>query len=190
MALLGTLRAGGIVLLVSPLLIVGCVELNAYRPDAEVTESRYATIVNYSTTPIDPDRVDDLFIEVADILGTQLDPAVPLPRIVVTTPDRIASLYEPKGRRLPWDLQARALYFPDAGIVMIPYFDRSLLGHELAHYLTEHYATAPRSEWERIADGVEWKLAFGTRKATVRAPVLTPARRQQLLRPPRLTPPR
>jgi hypothetical protein len=28
--------------------------------------------------------------------------------------------------------------------------------------VTEHYLTAPRAEWERIARSVEWKLAFGT----------------------------
>ena len=152
----------GLALLVSPLLVAGCAGLNAYRSDAEVTRSRYTTIVNYSTVPVDPDRVDAVLLEVAEILAVRLDPDVPQPHIVVTTPTRIASLYEPTGVRFAWSPRALALYFPEARVVMIPYFDRSLLGHVLAPYVTEHYLTAPRAEWERIARSVEWKLMFGT----------------------------
>ncbi len=171
MALIRVRRASFLVFLVSPLLGVGCAGLNAYGPTAEVTQSHYTTIVNYSTAPVDPDRVDDLLGEVADILDVQLDPAVPPPRIVVTTPDRIAQLYEPHVARFAWDLRALALYFPGRRLVMIPYFDRELLGHELAHYLTEQYLAAPPSEWESIADTVEWKLAFGHRRGKNLHPV-------------------
>ena len=47
MALDRVLRAVrvGMALLVAPLLVVGCAGLNAYRSDAEVTRSRYTTIV-------------------------------------------------------------------------------------------------------------------------------------------------
>jgi hypothetical protein len=153
------------VLLVSSLLVVGCASLHAYRPEAQVTQSRYATIENYSTSPVDPDRVDAVLAEVAAILGVQLDSAVPQPRIVVTTPDRIARAYERAEPASVWVPQARALYFPGTRVVMIPYFERSLLGYVLAPYVTEHYLTAPRAEWERIARSVEWKLAFGTERA-------------------------
>ena len=122
----------GFVVLVSSLLVVGCASLHAYRPEAQVTQSRYATIENYSTSTIDPDRVDAVLAEVAEILGVQLDPAVPQPRIVVTTPDRIARVYEPAEPASVWVPQARALYFPGTRVVMIPYFERSLLGYVLA----------------------------------------------------------
>ena len=168
MALVRTLRTGSVALLVLPLLVVGCAGLNAYRPDAEITQSRYTTIVNYSTAPVDPDRVDTLLTEVAEILAVQLNPAVASPRIVVTTPDQIARLYDRDAPRFPSNLQARALYFPGAQVILIPYFDRSLLGRQFAHYLTEHYLTAPRSEWYQIARAVEWQLAFGTRGAAGR----------------------
>jgi hypothetical protein len=151
--------------LVSPLLVSGCGGMHAYRPDAEVIQSRYTTIVNYTTDPVDPDRVDAVLLEVADILGVQLDPAVPRPHIVLTTPPRIADVYEPAGTRFAWDPRAVALYYPGSRVAMIPYFDRSLLGHVLAAYVTEHYLTAPRSEWERIARSVEWKLTVGTKGA-------------------------
>ena len=114
MALVRILRAGRVALLILPLLVVGCAGLHAYRPDAEVTESRYTTIVNYSTTPVDPDRVDTLLAEVAEILDVQLDPAVALPRVVVTTPDQIARLYDRDAPRFAGNLRAQALYFPGA----------------------------------------------------------------------------
>jgi hypothetical protein len=108
MALVRTLRTGSVALLVLPLLVVGCAGLNAYRPDAEITQSRYTTIVNYSTAPVDPDRVDTLLTEVAEILAVQLNPAVASPRIVVTTPDQIARLYDRDAPRFAGNLQARA----------------------------------------------------------------------------------
>lgn len=43
---------------------------------------------------------------------------------------------------------------PHANRILIPHFDRTLLIHELAHYFTFHYLSAPRSQWEAIADRV------------------------------------
>jgi hypothetical protein len=171
MALVKVLHAVsvGMALLVSPLLVVGCAGLNAYRSEAELARSRYTTIANYSTVPVDPDQVDAVLLEVAEILAVRLDPAVPQPHIVVTTPTRIASVYEPAGTGSPWAPRAVALYLPETRVVMIPYFDRSLLGRVLAPYVTEHYLTAPRAEWEQIARSVEWKLTFGTGGAGVSA---------------------
>ncbi len=171
MPLVSALRASVLAPLVSLLPLAGCAGLNAYGPTAEVTQSRYTTIVNYSTERVDADRVDALLVEVAELLQVQLDPATPPPRIVVTTPDRIARLYEPGGTRFSGGLQALALYFPGRRLVMIPYFDRILLGHELAHYLTEQYVAAPLPEWEPIADRVEWRLAFGRGRGEKAAPV-------------------
>ena len=59
-------------------------------------------------------------------------------------------------------------YFPGANLVLVPRFDRPLLGHELAHYVTDHYLRdAPRSKWEWIASRVEHQLyAFKRPAAT------------------------
>jgi hypothetical protein len=175
MAPVRVLRAVSVALalLVSPLLVVGCGGLHAYRPEPEVIRSRYTTIVNYSTVPVDPDQVDAVLVEVAEVLAVQLDLAVPPPHIVVTTPTRIANLYEPDGGRSAWSPRALALYLPGARVAMIPYFDRSLLGYVLAPYVTEHYLTAPRADWEGIARSVEWKLTFARETNGARATALS-----------------
>ena len=41
---------------------------------------------------------------------------------------------------------------------------RAVLGHELAHYLTEYYLSVPRARWEPIALNVEWKLTLGAHR--------------------------
>lgn len=149
--------AGTLALVLVPLL-AGCASLNAYRRDADLLQGRFTTIENYGTEAVDPAQVDHLLLEVAEILGVTLDPAVPRPRIVVTSPGRIARLYSSASATFPGHPRAVALYFPRASLILVPYFDRTLLGHELAHYLTEHYLEAPRSRWEKIARDVEWKL--------------------------------
>jgi len=165
MALSPILKTVPLGLLALPLLI-GCASLDAYRPDAVRLASQYTTIENHATTPIDPEQVDQLLLDVAHILGVQLDPTVPKARIIVTPPDRIASLHRGGAATFPGHSHAIALYFPRASLVLIPYFDRTLLGHELAHYLTDHYLKdAPRAEWEHIAHRVERKLP------TVKRPV-------------------
>ena len=146
-----------LLLLAFPVL-AGCGSLNAYRSDSVLLQSRFTTIENYSTSEIDPGEVDRLLLQVAHILRVRLDPAVPRPRIVVTSPDRIDRLYSSTSVAFSGHARAAALYFPGANLVMIPYFDRTILGHELAHYITDHYLKAPRPEWEGIAHTVEWKL--------------------------------
>ena len=159
------LRPVGALAFLLPVL-VSCAELPAYRPDPVSVSSRLTIIDNFSTEAIDPEAVDALLIEVADILDVQLDPAVTPPRIVVTEPGRIAQLYDGStAARFPGDLHAMSLYYPGRALIRIPRFDRILLGHELAHYLTDYYLAVPRAEWEGIAQRVEWKLLFTTPRA-------------------------
>lgn len=155
-------RVGALIVLLEAL--VGCAELPSYRPTSVVTASRLTVIENFSTQAIDHEAVDQLLLEVADILDVRLDSAVPPPRIVVTEPGRIAELYDGAVTRWAEHLQAMALYFPGRRLVLIPYFDRTLLGHELAHYLTEYYLSVPRAQWEPIARNVEWKLTLGAHR--------------------------
>jgi len=96
----------------------------------------------------------------------ELDPAVPKPRIVVTSPGRIDRLYSSSSVAFSGHARVAALYFPGANLVLIPYFDRTILGHELAHYITDHYLKTPRPEWEEIAHIVEWKLLMTKPLAT------------------------
>ncbi len=159
------LPASLLLLLALPVL-AGCGSLNAYRSESVLLQSRLTTIENYSTSEIDPSEVDRLLLQVAHILGVQLDPAVPRPRIVVTSPDRIDRLYSSTSVAFPGHARAAALYFPGANLVMIPYFDRTILGHELAHYITDHYLKVPRHQWEEIAHTVEWKLLTAKPVAT------------------------
>ncbi len=150
-------RIGLICLLTFPLL-AGCASLNAYRTESVLIQSRFTTIENYSNSGIDPEQVDQLLLQVAEILRVQLNPAAQKPRIVVTDPDRITRFYTTESATFPGPVRAAALYFPGTSLILIPYFDRTYLGHELAHYFSDHYLKAPRSEWEGIAHAVEWRL--------------------------------
>jgi hypothetical protein len=131
-----------------------------------VTHSEFAIIQNFGTAEIDPSTVDALLREVADVLGVTLDRSVRKVRIVVTSPENITGLAlainsTPSGKvsALSGGRYVEALYLPKASIALIPYFDRVILGHELAHYVTDHYLTqTPLAQWEAIADRVEHKL--------------------------------
>jgi len=155
------------VLIISLLLLsVACTSLHAYRTESVLLHSTFTVIENYSTSEIHPAEVDLLLLQVAQILGVELDPAVPKPRIVVINPDRIDRLYSSSSVAFFGHARAAALYFPGANLVLIPYFDRTILGHELAHYITDHYLKTPRPEWEEIAHIVEWKLLMTKPLAT------------------------
>jgi hypothetical protein len=139
-------------------LAAGCAGVS-YRGEATVTPTRYATIENFSDEAIAPEQVDGLLEEVAEILGVILDPRKPKVRILVVSPSRIADLYASVAATALHGARAAALYFPGASVVLIPHYDRTLLGHELAHYLTDHYLRAvPRRHWEKIAHQVEDRL--------------------------------
>jgi hypothetical protein len=140
--------------------VTGCASLNAYRDRPELAQSRYATIENFSSEPADPAAIDALVEEVARVLGVTLDPARRRVRIVVTTPTRIARLYGSGAAAFPGHSQAVGLYFPGASVLLVPSFERTVLAHELAHYVTDHYLKhVPRGQWERIAHQVERRLA-------------------------------
>lgn len=157
MARLSTVRT------VAPLLaalqvFVACASIR-YHSEPVVSESRYTMIENFSTEVITPEQVDDLLAEIAQILGVQLDAARPKARIIVTTPSRITELYRATTVVAPHGADAAGLYFPGASLVMVSTFDRRILGHELAHYLTDHYLKQiPRDSWEAVAGVVERRL--------------------------------
>lgn len=148
----------GLAILLFPLL-AGCGALNAYRTESVLLHSRHTVIENFAVSEIDPREVDQLLLQVAQILEVRLEPTVPKPRIMVTSPDRISRFYGAGSAAFSGHTRVAALYFPGANLVLIPYFDRTILGHELAHYLTDHYLkNTPRDRWEDIAHSVEWKL--------------------------------
>jgi hypothetical protein len=173
-------RMLGLAALLGVLPLVGCAGVS-YRDQATTSPTRYGTIENFSDEAITAEQVDGLLDEVAAILKVTLDPGKPKVRIMVTTPGRIADLYRRVAAVAPHGSDAMALYLPGASLVMISSYDRTILGHELAHYLTDHYLkTAPRKDWEKIAHMVEDKLPFkapatktaGTVVATRVAPAL------------------
>ena len=90
---------------------------------------------------------------------------------MVMSPGRIADLFRQIVTVAPHGADARALYLPGANLIAIPYYSRSVLGHELAHYLTEHYLkSTPRQSWERIALMVEDALPDTPRVVSRRSP--------------------
>jgi hypothetical protein len=84
----------------------------------------------------------------------------------------------------PHGADVRALYFPRASLVAIPHYSRRVLGHELAHYLTDHYLkSTPRRSWERIARMVEDALPDTPRVVARRAPTPDAVTRGQKIGP-------
>lgn len=151
--ILGVLAAAALVPLAT-----GCAGVS-YRAEPTTSATRYATIENFSDEPIAPEQVDGLLEEVAGILKVALDPSKPKVRILVVSPTRIADLYRSVAATAVHGARAAALYFPGASLILVPHYDRMLLGHELAHYLTDHYLkSVPRRDWEKIAHHVEDRL--------------------------------
>jgi len=152
--------------------VLGCADggLN-YREQSTLTQTWYATVENFCDEEITADQVDGLLEEVADILHVTLDPKVPKVRIMVMPSGRIADLYRQVTVVAPHGADARALYWPGANLVAIPYFSRLILGHELAHYLTDQYLrSTPRRNWEHIAISVEDALPDTPRMVAHRMP--------------------
>lgn len=151
-------------------LVTGCAGVD-YRERSTLVHTRYATLENYGDEPITVEQVDDLLEEVAELLHVTLRPGVPRVRIMVTTPTRITEVYQRVVTVAAHWGHPRAVYIPGANLVMIPYYERSILGHELAHYLTDHYLKGtPRREWERVACMVEDTLPTTPRAVARRAP--------------------
>jgi len=152
-------------------LIVSCAGVG-YREHSTVSHTRYATIENFGDEEITAEQVDALIEEVADILEVALHPAKPKVRIMVTSSAQISDLYRRVVTVTLHGSDARALYFPGASLVVVPYYERRILGHELAHYLTDHYLkSTPRRSWERIAHRVEDALPGTARSVARRPPV-------------------
>ena len=157
MALWGTLRILAALGVVLPA-VAGCAGIG-YREQSTLSHTRYATIENFGDEEITAQQVDGLLEEVAEILDVTLDPAKPKVRIMVRPSGQIQALSGGPVGIAGHGTEARALYFAGANLVVIPYYSRTILGHELAHYLTDHYLkSTPRRHWERIAREVEGAL--------------------------------
>jgi hypothetical protein len=153
MGLSGTLRT--VVTLAFLPVIVGCAGVE-YRERSTLIHTRYATVENFGDGEITAEQIDGLLEEVAAILQVSLLPDVPKVRVMVMPAGRISELYRRVGEVASHGTDARALYLPGANLVAVPQYSRTLLGHELAHYLTDHYLrSTPRRSWERIAVKVE-----------------------------------
>jgi hypothetical protein len=126
-------RILGLAALLSVLPLVGCASVN-YRDQATASQTRYGTIENFGDEMITAEQVDGLLEEVAEILKVTLEPSKPKVRIMVTSPGRIADLYRRVATVAPHGSDALALYLPGASLAMISTYDRTILGHELAHY--------------------------------------------------------
>jgi hypothetical protein len=151
-------RILGLAALLGILPLVGCAGVT-YRDQATTSQTRYANVENFGDKVITAEEIDGLLEEVADILKVTLEPGEPRVRIMVTSPSRIADLYRHVTVVAAHGADAVGLYFPGASLVLIPSYDRTILGHELAHYLTDHYIkSTPRKDWEKIAYMVEDRL--------------------------------
>jgi hypothetical protein len=151
-------------------MVVGCAEVS-YRDRSTLSHTRYATVENFGDEQIAAEQIGDLLEEVAEILDVTLSPDKPKVRVMVMPAARIADLYRQVVTVASHGADARALYLPGANLVAIPYYSRTILGHELAHYLTDHYLkSTPRWSWERIALMVEDALPDTPRIVARRSP--------------------
>lgn len=145
----------GLLLLLLPLLLQGCLGSVQYLSTPGVRTGVHADILNFSDSEIAPEKVDALFLDVARLMAITVDSSKPRPQVAVVSPDHIHKEYlrlRPSAKNQGG--VAVALYIPYENKILIPYFDRTMLTHELAHYFTFQYRIAPRSKWEAIADMV------------------------------------
>jgi hypothetical protein len=150
--------------------VAGCADIG-YRDRSVLDHGRYTTLENFRDEQITAEQVDCLLEEVAEILNVTLSPSTPKVRVMVMPPTRIADLYRQVVTVAPHGADALALYLPGANLVAVPYYSRTILGHELAHYLTDHYLkSTPRRSWERIALMVEDALPDTPRIVARRSP--------------------
>ena len=160
----------GVFASIALLFATGCAGVE-YRERSSLVHTRYATIENFGDEEFTAEDVDGLLEEVAELLQVTLRPGVPKVRIMVTSPTRIVEVYRQVVTVSAHGGHARALYLPGASLIMIPSYERSILGHEMAHYLTDHYLkSTPRHNWERIAYMVEDSLPQTARTVARRAP--------------------
>ena len=132
MALSGALRILASLGVALPV-IAGCAGVG-YREQSTLSHTRYATIENFGDEEITAEQVDGLLEEVAEILDVRLRPATPKVRIMVRSLGDIALLSRRTGSAAGHGTECGALYFAGANLVVIPYYSRTILGHELAHY--------------------------------------------------------
>ena len=152
--------------------LLGCADVT-YQERSTLFHTRYSAVENFGDEQIADEQIDALLEEVATILDVTLQPSTPKVRIMVMPSGRIADLYRQVATVTPHGADARALYLPGANVVAISHFSRTVLGHELAHYLTDHYLrSTPRANWERIALMVEDALPSSPRIVARRAPGL------------------
>ena len=154
MTLFGSLRILASIAAIVPV-VAGCAGVS-YREESKLSHTRYALIENFGDAEISAEQVDGLLEEVAEILDVELVRSKPKVRIVVRPSGDIAALFRQTTTIAGHGIEARALYFAGATLAVIPFYDRTILGHELAHYLTDHYLKAtPRRDWEKIAYRVQ-----------------------------------
>ena len=138
-----------------PLLLEGCLGNTQYLPNPQIRSGAYVDIWNFSDSEINPKEVDKLYRKVARLLNIVPDPSILRPQVLLVPP---AYIHERYLRTHPLtktqDAHAIALYIASKDQILIPYFDRALLMHELVHYFSFHYIYAPRLKWEEIADWI------------------------------------
>ena len=148
-------RLSTLPLLLLPILVQSCLGSMRYLSIPRVQTAVHADIWNFSDRAIDPDAVDELYLEVARLMAITPDSSKPCPQVLVVSPDQIHQEYlRLRPSAMTQDGIALALYIAPNDQILIPRFDRTLLAHELVHYFTFHYLSVARSQWEAIADRV------------------------------------
>jgi hypothetical protein len=141
------------------ILLQGCLGSIAYRTNPEIQTGLHTEIVNFSDRDLNPERVDDLYLEVAHLMRITPNSSRPRPKILVVSPSEIHQRYlslRPSAKTQ--DGIAVGLFIPHENKILISHFDRIILSHELAHFFTFQYLSAPRSKWEQIAEQVTDKI--------------------------------
>ena len=139
--------------LLLPFLFQGCLSTTRFRANPRIQIGTYVDIWSFSDAEINPKEVDKLYLKVARLMDITPDESIPRPQVLLVSPAYIHHMHlsiHPSAKTRTG--VAIALYIPQKNQILIPHFDRTLLMHELAHYFTYHYVSAPRSKWEWIAE--------------------------------------
>ena len=142
-------------------LVAGCAATQqAVKPPSAI-EGRYVRIELQDGTSYPVEKVDQLYLRVAWLLGIKRLNGESRPTVVVTTPDAIRQLYQVNGAGHYMNGLMPLAGYVDGKILAWGY-DAPRLARMLAYHLAFQYLKADASEAERLAARVEDRITWET----------------------------
>jgi len=146
---------------VTAALIAGCAATTNALKTPTTIEGQYVSVELHDGTSYPVEKVDQLYLRVAWLLGIKRLNGDSRPIVVVTTPDVIRELYLVNGAGHYLNGTMPLAGYVDGKILAWGY-DAPRLARMLAYHLAFQYLKADASEAERLAARVEDRITWET----------------------------